>query len=359
MYRDAKYLIAYLIPLTMFLALWGTGVWSFSVLLFAFFIVPIVEFFLNGTTENLDDEGEQRQLGKRFFDWMLYLNLPLYFAFLTWYLWQVNNYFYSDAPSFSTFDLVGKTLCMGIYLGGMGINVAHELGHRVNRYEQWMAKALLLPNLYMHFAIEHNRGHHLNVSTDKDPASSRLNEPIYTFYFRSVIGSWFSAWHLEAERLQKEGSSVWSLKNEMLWFQVLQLMYLVGVAVFVGPIVALFAVIVGILGFLMLETVNYIEHYGLRRRMLPSGYYERVQPWHSWNSNHSFGRILLFELTRHSDHHYKATRKYQILRHFDKSPQLPLGYPGSMLLALVPPLWFRLMNPKVAEHQQRLAEIEA
>jgi alkane 1-monooxygenase len=246
---------------------------------------------------------------------------------------------------------------MGIFLGAMGINVAHELGHRDTWYEQLFAKLLLLPNLYTHFTIEHNRGHHVNIATDRDAASARYNEWLYAFWVRSVTTAYFSAWRLEAKRLRAEGKPVLSVHNEMIWLQLLQLGYLAVVWWIGGTFLLLSAIQIAAGGFLMLETVNYIEHYGLRRRKNESGRYERVQPWHSWNSNHELGRIMLYELTRHSDHHYKASRKYQVLRHFDESPQLPFGYPLSMICAMLPPLWFAIMNPRVKELEAKQAAL--
>jgi alkane 1-monooxygenase len=236
---------------------------------------------------------------------------------------------------------------MGIFLGAMGINVAHELGHREKAYERFIAKLLLLPNLYMHFIIEHNRGHHVNIATKEDPASARYNEMLYSFWIRSVTMTYVSAWRLEAKRLRNEGKRFLSIHNEMIIFQIVQLAYLFLVWYFGGFVFLLSAILIAVVGFLLLETVNYIEHYGLSRKKMENGRYERVQPWHSWNSDHVLGRLILFELSRHSDHHFKANRKYQVLRHFDESPQLPYGYPMSMLMSFVPPLWFAVMNPRV------------
>jgi alkane 1-monooxygenase len=217
-----------------------------------------------------------------------------------------------------------------------------------------MSKMLLLTSLYLHFFIEHNRGHHKNVSTDEDPASSKLNETLYAFWVRSVKDGWISAWHIENTRLVKLNLPWYSLKNEMLIYQIIQ-------AVFVGAIFLVFGWKIGLaylaaatFGFLLLETVNYIEHYGLRRNKIDGEYYEKVLPIHSWNSNHPIGRLMLFELSRHSDHHYMASRKYQILRHFDESPQMPTGYPGMMVLSLIPPLWFSVMNKQVEKYKAGL-----
>jgi alkane 1-monooxygenase len=143
----------------------------------------------------------------------------------------------------------------------------------------------------------------------------------------------------------------------MIIFQLVQLSYLFLVWYFGGLALLFSAILIAVVGFLLLETVNYIEHYGLSRKKIENGRYERVQPWHSWNSNHVLGRLILFELSRHSDHHFKANRKYQVLRHFDESPQLPYGYPMSMLMSFVPPLWFAIMNPRVKALEKQVESL--
>ncbi len=246
---------------------------------------------------------------------------------------------------------------MGLACGALGINVAHELGHRTKKYEQVMAKTLLLSSLYMHFFIEHNRGHHKNVSTPIDPATSRLNETFYSFWVKSVFGGWMSAWHLESHRLKKMKQNFWNpIHNEMLRFQIIQIAFVAAIYLVFGWVGTLGFIASSIIGFSLLEIVNYIEHYGLMRKQLPNGSYEKVKPHHSWNSGHELGRIFLFELTRHSDHHFNPSRKYQILRHFEDAPQMPTGYLAMIPLALVPPLWFKIMNPLVEKHNSSLNE---
>ena len=266
--------------------------------------------------------------------------MPIQYAILLFFLVSIGN---EATPQYAK---LGATTALGMACGVLGINAAHELGHRNTWYEQLMSKMLLITTLYMHFFIEHNRGHHKNVSTDDDPASSRYGEMIYTFYFRTIWGSWVSAWRLERERLNQNKQSFWSFQNEMLRFQVLQLALLACIYVVFGGNTLLWYLLGATIGFLLLETVNYIEHYGLRRKKLGNRY-ERTLPTHSWNSNHPLGRLMLLELSRHSDHHFIANRKYQLLRHFDESPQMPTGYPGMMLLALVPPLWFWVMHREI------------
>ncbi len=346
MLRDAKYLLAYLIPLAVLGGIYYGGIWSPGSVYVGFILIPLLELILPKSDQNLSPAEESSKDTSFFFDLLLYLNVPIVYGLL-WY-------FFSSAvvEDWSTLETIGLLLNMGLLLGTLGINVAHELGHRPQWYNQLASHALLLPNLYLHFNIEHNRGHHKNVATDEDPASARQGEMFYTFWFRSVVGCYRNAWTLEAKRLQHNGQSPWSWQNQMIRFQLSQVLYLAIIGFFFGPQVLLYAVLIAIGGFSLLEAVNYIEHYGLRRKKLANGRYEKVSPRHSWNSDHEMGRIFLYELTRHADHHFKATRKYQVLRHLDESPQLPLGYPGSMLLALIPPLWFRHMDREVERWQQ-------
>lgn len=348
-WSEWKYLIAYVAPLAAFAGIYVGGVWSFAGIYVGFVLIPVLETIGPRPRDNFSSEVEQRRAVDRFFDWLLYLNIPLLYGLVAYYLITLQQ------GGLATYEVVGMTCSVGLMIGTSGINVAHELGHRTNAREQLLAKILLLPALYMHFFIEHNRGHHKNVATPEDPASARFGESLYAFWVRSVLGSWRHAWRLEAERLRKKGAPVVSWHNEMLRFQVLQVIYLAGVGLLFGIEMVPFAIAIACFGFLMLESVNYIEHYGLRRKKLDSGRYEPVGPRHSWNSDHEVGRIFLYELTRHSDHHYKATRKYQVLRHFDESPQLPFGYPTSILMALVPPLWFWRMNREVRKYSATAA----
>ncbi len=341
MLRDCKYLFAYLVPAMGFVGIYLQGGWSYGVAIIAFVLVPAIELVAPFSKANHSDEAEATLKDHPFFDWLLYLHVPLLYAML-WYYFQTIQTIHLQA-----WEWMGLTLSMGVIAGSFGINVGHELGHRNKPHEQLLARLLLLPSLYLHFNIEHNRGHHKWVATPQDPSSARKGENLYAFWVRSVSQVYINAWRLEATRLRRNGKPVLHPSNEMIWFQGIQILYLLVVGALFGWSALLLALAVAVIGFLLLETVNYIEHYGLRRNKLPSGRYETVLPKHSWNSNHELGRIFLYELTRHSDHHYKADRKYQILRHMDDSPQLPYGYPMSMLMALVPPLWFGVMDPRL------------
>ena len=231
--------------------------------------------------------------------------------------------------------------------GVLGINVAHELGHRRTKYEKLLAKTLLMTSLYPHFFIEHNYGHHKNVATAADPASARYNELLYAFWLRSIVGSYLHAWKFESERLARKKTSALSLNNEMVRFTIIEIALLVAIFLLFGIAVLVGFLIAALFGILLLETVNYIEHYGLSRKLVTDTRYEKTTPIHSWNSNHILGRIFLFELSRHSDHHAYPHKKYQVLESYEECPQMPTGYPGMMLLSTVPPLWFWVMNRRV------------
>ena len=197
----------------------------------------------------------------------------------------------------------------------------------------------------MHFFIEHNRGHHKRVATPDDPATARYGESIFAFWVRSITFSFLSAWRLERTRLKKRKQAFFSIHNEMIWYMIIQAALLGTITFIWSSSTVVYFILTAFVGILLLETVNYIEHYGLVRKQKERGTYEL--PLHSWNSDHIIGRLLLFELSRHSGHHYQASRKYQILRHHDDSPQMPTGYPGMIVLALFPPLWFNIMHKEI------------
>jgi alkane 1-monooxygenase len=338
--RDLKYLAAYTMPAILAFSLYMGASYYWCTFAFAFLILPIIETILPLQVENFSIEQEVSRTRNRFFDVLLYLNLPIVFGLLLWFAQVVTT------QSMTVWQSIGLVLSTGVLLGVNGINVAHELGHRESLFERTLSVLLLLPSHYMQFFIEHNLGHHKYVATKQDPATARLNEPIFFFIPRAVFGVYTKAWAIEADILKKDGKSFWSGANRMLWFTAIQFAYYGVVAYFFGINGMFFLIAAGIVGFMLLETINYVEHYGLMRQTMASGRPEPVSPRHSWNSDHQMGRIILYELTRHSDHHFKATRPYQILRHMDESPQLPYGYPTSVVLAWFTPIWFRVMNKR-------------
>lgn len=344
-----KYLGVLTLPALAYLSFHSHDWLTYLPVIETFVLIPLLEVMFRPDHHNISNEEEEIRKKDRLYDFVVYLTVPVQF----WMLWVFLNTI--NEPGLSMITLIGRISSMGLLCGVIGINVAHELGHRHTNHEKLMAKALLLTSLYMHFFIEHNRGHHKNVSTEEDPASARYGEVVYTFWLRSIINSYLSAWKLESEKLEKRNASFISLQNEMLWFQLIQVALVLGIFFLFGLGVMFYFLAAALMGILLLETVNYIEHYGLKREKNPQGKYERVMPHHSWNSDHVIGRLVLFELSRHSDHHYIASRKYQVLRHMEKSPQMPTGYPGMMILALIPPLWFLIMHRKIEEFTVELA----
>jgi alkane 1-monooxygenase len=338
--RAWKYAAPLLLYVACFISFQQHGINTWLPMIYAWFWIPLLELLLRPDEKNLSAAEEALAKHNRWYDGFLYLIVPLQYLALYFFLASMQE------PGLETADRIGRICSMGLLCGTFGINVGHELGHRITAYEQWMAKALLGTSLYMHFFIEHNKGHHKHVATPQDPSSARYNEPVYLFYFRTIVYSYLSAWHIANEECRKNKRAVIGWHNEMIQAHGLQLLLLMAIGYFFGLSTLCYFLIAAAIGILLLETVNYIEHYGLQRKPTDTGY-ERAMPWHSWNSNHILGRIMLFELSRHSDHHYQASRKYQILRHHNDAPQLPTGYPGSMLLSLIPPLWFYVMNRKI------------
>ena len=339
--KDLKYLFAYTVPISVYISFISTGIWTYSSVFYGFLIIPLLDIIVGEAKENLSDVDISYIKNKWIFDLMLYLNFPIVFGLLYFIFYNIHSNVYE------VYELVGLALSGGILLVTNGINVAHELGHRKPFFDRFLSQTLYIPCLYMHFFIEHNYGHHLKVATPEDPATAKLNQSVYSFWFTSVTRQYISAWKIQKQMLKRDGLHFLSLKNKMIFYHIIQALYIIIVYFLFSLNVALFSIVIGVIAFLFLECINYIEHYGLRRFKNKSGRYERIQLHHSWNSNYNLGRITLYELTRHSDHHYKSTKKYQTLKSYNESPTLPLGYPASILLSLVPPLWFFVMNPRV------------
>jgi alkane 1-monooxygenase len=348
--KALKYLTPFIFFIGASISFQTTGWMVWINMIIAWILVPVLELVFKPNTTNLETAEEELVRKDSFYDWILHLVVPLQYTLLYLFLVSMQD------TTLDTWDRVGRITVMGILCGSFGINVAHELGHRVNRYEQTLAKFLLLTSLYMHFFTEHNKGHHKRVATQEDPSSARKGEWVYLFYFRTIFMGYISAWEIANDESRKKNGTAFSWKNEMIQFQLIQAGFVFLIYWYFGFFVLTCFLGAALMGILLLETVNYIEHYGLQREQLENGKYERAMPAHSWNSNHVVGRLMLFELSRHSDHHYLASRKYQVLRHHDNAPQMPTGYPGMMLLSLVPPLWFAIMNRRI---EKQLAKIEA
>lgn len=341
--KALKYLLVFTIPLTVYISFTSIGWLTFLPLIYTFGIVPLSDVFLKIDTKNFDKQQEEIEKTNKIYSYILYLTLPVQIGFLIWFLFVVQE------NGLTTIDFVGRITAMGIMCGILGINVGHELGHRNNRFDEFLGEILLTTSLENHFLPYHNAGHHFNVATPNDAATARKNESLYIFWFRSHFMSYFQAWQLENKRLINSGRNWFHYQNRMIIYTISNLALVSIIYFFFGWQVMLAFLAAATLGILLLETVNYIEHYGLLRTQNNHGRYERVKHNHSWNSNHVIGKLVLFNLSRHSDHHYNGSKHYQLLKSVPESPQMPTGYPGMMLLSLVPPLWFKLMNKKLQE----------
>jgi alkane 1-monooxygenase len=321
---------------------------------FVFIVVPLMDAIIARDTSNVPKDSINSLSKKYFYKLVTFLWVYVQFVVLFW------GFYVVSISRFSWWEWLAFTSGTALVTGGIGITVAHELGHKPLKIQQFYSKILLMTVSYMHFFIEHNRGHHVRVATPDDPATSRLGENFYTFWLRSVKDGFLSAWDLEKSRLGKIGIPVWSWNNQMIWFQVLPVAF-AGMAFGIFSLlenrlvweVPVFFFGQSVLAFTLLEAVNYLEHYGMERKKLATGYYEKVTPLHSWNASQSVSNFLLFQLQRHSDHHAFASKPYQVLNHYDESPQLPAGYSAMILTAFFPPFWFWLMNPRLEEWKKK------
>jgi alkane 1-monooxygenase len=351
-WRDGKrylWLIGAVVPMFLFagwglVALTGLGVFWWIGPIFIYLLIPALDLLIGADPTNPPEDVVAWLEQDRYYRWVTYAFLPLQYVAIFTGFWLMTRH-----GGLSVVDRLGIAFTLGT-LNGIAINTAHELGHKKEHLERWFAKIALAPSAYGHFFIDHNRGHHVRVATPEDPASSRLGESFWSFLPRTVIGSLRNGWSLERSRLRRMGKRTLSPRNDILnaWAMTVVLWALLLVLFGVG--IAPYLLIQAVFAFCLLEAVNYLEHYGLVRQQLANGRWERVNPRHSWNNNNVTTNLFLYHLQRHSDHHANPTRRYQALRHFDESPQLPSGYATMIVLSYVPPLWRRVMDKRVLAH---------
>lgn len=343
-----RFLLVYLLTL---LGLWLASLGGIYTLVapigLTFVAVPLLDVLIGVDTRNSPDTPPSA-FKRALFRLATWSAIPLQSGLLLWGAAAVMK------PGAPLLELIGTVLAVGITGGVIGINVAHELVHRASRLDRTLGKLLLMMVCYFHWATEHVAGHHRRVATPEDPATARLGESLPAFLVRSVAQTFASSWRIEAQRNARRGVRS-PLKNPMLWGALASCSIAAAMYVGFGWQAMWFFVAQSAVAIAFLETINYIEHYGLERRLMRPGVYERVTPLHSWNASQWLTNALLFNLQRHSDHHAFAARPYYQLRHHPEAPQLPTGYAGMALLAMVPPLWRRVMDPRVAAHRERLA----
>jgi alkane 1-monooxygenase len=333
------------IPLSYY---WSQGsahadAWPWLVISVVFGVIPLLDFIVGRDPANPDECDEVPALEAQGYYRLLSLaTVPLLLAMLVWSGWIFASY-----EGWSWVGQLGWVLSVGTVMGAIGITVSHELIHKDPTLEQNAGGLLLAAVCYAGFKVEHVRGHHVHVSTPEDASSSRFGQSLYAFLPHAYKHNFLNAWKLEAERLKRRSLPALHWRNELIWWYAISALFLLGFTLALGPLGALFFLGQAVIAFTLLEIVNYVEHYGLHRRKLDNGRYERTNAHHSWNSNFLLTNLFLFHLQRHSDHHAYAKRRYQVLRHFDDSPQLPNGYAGMIVLAVFPPLWRAVMDPKV------------
>ena len=348
-YRDTKRYLWFISLIIPFYTI-GAVAWYFLVeptpwvtlvpVFISFVLTPILDMIVGEDTANPPEEIVERMAEDGYYRWLLHASVVAYWAAFLTSAWFVGT---ADLPVWA---FVAMAVSAG-YMAGTAITVGHELGHKTNAIDRWGAKLALATSGYAHFCIEHNKGHHTWVATPEDPASARFDESVYAFALREIPGTFKRGIMHEKERLARKGLPFWTLKNDIVQGWIITGSVQVGLTLLFGWFMIPYFLIHNAIGWYALTQANYVEHYGLKRSKKPNGRYEPVQPHHSWNTNHMVSNLMLFHLQRHSDHHANPMRPYQSLRNFDELPRLPSGYPGSFMLATVPPLWFKVMNPKV------------
>jgi alkane 1-monooxygenase len=319
----------------------GQSGWLWATLVVWYGLVPIIDHLLPPDASNPPPEVVPQLEEDRYYRVLTYLTVPIHYFTLIYAAYVVGT---QNLPWHA---VLGLALSVGV-VNGLAINTGHELGHKKTKLERWLAKIVLAVVGYGHFLIEHNRGHHVDVATPRDPASAKMGQSIYGFARWEISGAVRRAWASEKARLARGGRGPWTLDNEVLQPTLITIVLYGGLLAAFGWVMLPFLFVQAFWGwFGILTSANYVEHYGLLRRKLENGRYEPCQPHHSWNSNHVMSNLILFNLQRHSDHHANATRRYQSLRSFDDLPELPSGYPLMFAIALVPPLWYALMDPRV------------
>ena len=326
-FKKSGFLLIYIIPALVVLGYYLGGLWVFSGFVFAYVMIPILDEFIGKDSENIANHLVESVSEDSYFELIVHSLVYVQVGVVIWaaYIFSLRE--------LTVLQTIGFLLSLMTFTSG-GINVAHELGHKKSWIARFHSKLNLMTVFYMHFYIEHNKGHHVHVATPQDPATSKKNQTFYAFWVQSVFGGFLSAWNIEKNRLKRNNQSLWNpVHNQMLQYVVFPALFFAALTVIFSAMqggfvwqVPVLLLVQSVMAFSSLESVNYIEHYGIQRREISPGKYERVNPLHSWNANHLLSNFMLFQLQRHSDHHAYAARPYQVLRHFDESPQLPFGY---------------------------------
>lgn len=337
------------------LSLSQTGVLTYAFLI-AIPVVALLDMMIPKWLDNPSKDQEKVMEADKYYDVLTWMTAPAAVACLIYFLIKI----YTHYETASLSDMIGWTTSMGGVGAAWGIAIGHELGHRTHTFEKYLGQILLFVSLRMTFMTFHNHGHHKHVGTPMDPTSARKNEWSYFHLPKSLFLSWLHAWKIQLRILKRKELSFFSIKNNVFWFTVIQWGGIFAVALLFNWQTAVAFICAGMTGALLFELINYVEHYGLRREKLENGNYERVLPIHSWNDEHSVTGSILLNGMRHSDHHFKAFRPYQVLRRDESLPTvLPANSTAMMMLALVPPLYFWVMNKKIEAIENQRKEYKS
>ena len=342
MLKALPFALAFLMaPLILLAASFG-GWWIAGPFLWGWVIVSLLDRLAGADTANMDPAtADELLFWHKLVTWAW---VPVQMALIVTCLWLA-----ARPGHLGPWEAVGVFAGLGLGTGAIGITFAHEMVHQRNRWERLAGELLLVSVGYGHFATEHVHGHHVTVATPGDPVTARKGQGFYSFFPRAVLLGLRSAWAIERMRLARRGRPVWH-RTHPFWRYGLGLAGFLALSwAIVGPFGLVLFVVQSLMAIYQLEAVNYVEHYGLTRRHLGAGKFERVRPHHSWNASAAATNRMLINLQRHSDHHWRPDRRFPLLQHHpdDQAPQLPFSYPVMIALATNPPLWFRVMNPRV------------
>lgn len=325
------------------------NLFAFTTVIFFYAVIPVLDLLIGKDPQNADNMEAQEMSGELYYRALLWLNVPVALLSLTGGIWLSVHW-----QTLNLWGYLGLALSFGTISTSIMINAAHELIHKSSRFERNLGGVLLCLTCYPGFKIEHLYGHHVHVATPKDQSTSCYGQSLYQFLPAVLARNFRIAWRLHCSQLQKRGLRIWSVHNELLRWYALVALIMASVTAAFGLWGLGFFIVQSLLAITLLETVNYLEHYGLQRRRNANGRYERTTHEHSWNSNYLLTNLMTFQLQRHSDHHAHPQRRYQVLRHFDDSPQLPAGYATMIMIAMIPPLWMKIMNPRVRRYYNRM-----
>jgi len=332
-----------LMPLMVVCGYWLGGWWNFITPIVCFVIHPLLNIFLNQSEINNAPHHQEKNYHPILFRLTALLYVPVLMGLTIWsiYIITVNE--------IKGIEFIGLALSVGIINGVIGFTLAHEFIHRHNAIEKTAGYLLLLTNFYMHYGIEHVWGHHVYACTEKDPHTAKNGESFYSFLPRAVRSTFLNAWEIEQKRL-KYKKAKFGFNNHMVLFILLQSLLLLSIFLLAGWKSIIFFLLLSFIAVLLLHVVNYLQHYGLQRKATAAGKIEKMAAHHSWNSGNHLQELNLFQLENHADHHINPSHRYEELKPLCDSPQHPTGYSGMILLALIPPLWFRVINKKLLSY---------